>query len=114
MIYHITTDEQFQQALAEDVYSHPSLKAEGFIHCCTKDQLQGVATRFFSTSEELFILHLVESRLPKGVLKWEPASDAEGLFPHIYSPIDIMVIEDMSIHERLPDGTFDFLELPGK
>jgi uncharacterized protein (DUF952 family) len=113
MIFHITTEALFEKALLTDEYRHPSLQTEGFIHCSTKGQLQGVAQRFFQQVDELFILHLVEGRLPKGVLKWEGANDAEGLFPHIYGPIDVLVIEDVSLHARDENGLFDFTELPG-
>lgn len=106
MIYHITEQKLYERALQLGFYLHPSLKEEGFIHCCKEEQLPGVADRHFAKAKELLVLHIVERRIPKEKLKWE---EAEGeLYPHVYGKIPIEAVEDVSIMERDSDGHIDF------
>ena len=62
--------------------------ASGFIHCCTGEQLTGVVTRYFSGDKSaLLVLSLDLERLTHPI-KWEKATDSDGLFPHVYGHIN--------------------------
>lgn len=64
-----------------------SLDDEGFIHCSTRQQLVGVAERFYGDVGEVVILHVDPDRLGAEV-RVEPAVEGGGeLFPHVYGPI---------------------------
>lgn len=88
MIYHVTTKDDWQQALAAGAYTHPSLAAEGFIHNSRKEQVQGVLDRYYSGKADLLLLHIDEAKLTHE-LKYELASSVNELFPHIFGPINI-------------------------
>jgi uncharacterized protein (DUF952 family) len=115
MIYHISTEDLFHAALEKNAYEHPSLKTEGFIHCSTKQQLPDTLAKHFPDAQEVFLLHIVENRI-RNLIKWEeaPSRPQAGPFPHIYGKLPLEAIEDVSIQERLADGSWDFSRLPGK
>ena len=91
MIYHLTTAAEWKEAQENGIYVAPSLETEGFIHCSTEDQVPGVAKRFFAGKKGLVLLHIDERALD-AELKFEPASDASGEFPHIYGPINLEAV----------------------
>lgn len=111
MIFHLTDETQWADALARGAYRHPTLHSLGFIHLCTKSQLPKVVEQFFPEAEELMVLHVVEKRLGNN-LKWEAVPGEEQTFPHQYASIPLEAIEDLSIHLR-ENGGFDFHSLPG-
>ena len=88
MIYHITTKEDWQQALDAGTYTHPSLAAEGFIHNSKIEQVPGVLNRYYSGKTDLLLLHIDEAKLTSE-LKYELAPSVNEMFPHIFGPINI-------------------------
>lgn len=87
VIYHITTQPEWDAALKAGLYTAPSLQVEGFIHCCEKEQVDGVLDRYFKGKTGLVFLSIdtekLQSRL---VYEWSPAG--QDTFPHIYGPIN--------------------------
>ena len=67
-------------------YRAASLEAEGFIHCCTEEQLAGVLERYFEGRSDLVLLRLDPSHVG-GAWRWE------GGFPHLYAelPVDAVI-----------------------
>ena len=102
MIYHILTPNSWEQALDREVYEHPSLLAEGFIHCSTRAQVLATARLHFAQEQELVVLHIVERRV-KPILKFEPSRNGE-LFPHLYGKLEFAAIEDLSLLVRDDEG----------
>ena len=47
MIYHVTTKQEWENAIAKNVYEHDSLAKENFIHACSLQQLPGVLDRYY-------------------------------------------------------------------
>ena len=95
-ILHITTATEWHRAVEAEVLAPASLATEGFIHCCTRDQLTGVLDRFHPNRDGLVVLRLDVSQLDSE-LRWEAPSHPDGTpntsvetslrFPHIYGPI---------------------------
>jgi uncharacterized protein (DUF952 family) len=112
MIYHIADQNQWEKALNEGTYAHPTLKTQGVIHFSTKSQLPLVIENFFAEQDELLILHVVEKRLGRA-LQWDYVAEAGQRFPHLYQRLPIEAVEDLSIHLREADASFDLSELPG-
>ncbi|HUP13129.1 MAG TPA: DUF952 domain-containing protein, partial [Niastella sp.] len=56
VIYHITSQPQWEAALKIGSYTAPSLQTEGFIHCCRKEQTAGVIDRYFRGKSGLVFL----------------------------------------------------------
>lgn len=67
-------------------YKPQAFEQEGFIHCCTAEQLPGVLERYFAGKENLILLHIEEAKLTSP-LKYEQATNSE-LFPHVFGPIN--------------------------
>jgi ribosomal-protein-serine acetyltransferase len=112
MIYHITTQEAWQQAQSAGTYRHPSLDAEGFIHASTRDQILWVANRFYVGGSGLVILAIDPAKLT-AELRREPADskmpleqDDLGLFPHIYGELNADAVLKVFDFPPQADGTF--------
>jgi uncharacterized protein (DUF952 family) len=97
MIYHVTTQAAWQQALQQGFYEAPSLIDEGFIHLSTEAQVAGVLERYYQGQTNLLLLHIDESKL-LAELKYELAPSVNELFPHVYGNINLdAVVEAESI-----------------
>ncbi len=88
MIYHVTTATDWESALKQGFYTHPSLSKEGFIHNCSLEQLPGVIERYYADTTGLILLQIDESKLQAPV-KYEVASSVNEAFPHIFGPINL-------------------------
>lgn len=97
MIYHVVPVDDWNRQTSASFYAPPEFDKEGFIHCCTKDQLEGVLQRYYQDRTDLLLLHLDESQLEFAV-EYEAATNNE-LFPHLYGRINktaITSIEEIS------------------
>jgi uncharacterized protein (DUF952 family) len=91
MIYHVTTKENWDKAVAAGFYEAPSLHTEGFIHNSTAAQVQGVLERYYAGQTNLVLLHIEETKLT-AELKYELAPSVNEMFPHIFGVINIDAI----------------------
>ena len=96
VIYHVTTIADWKEAKKKGMYEHPSLIAEGFIHCSQKHQVDGVLERYFAAQTGLIKLVIDTDRLTsKFVFDWSPST--ADTFPHVYGPINTDAIIDTII-----------------
>jgi uncharacterized protein (DUF952 family) len=94
IIYHITTKQQWQDALAKGEYRSVSLADEGFIHCSEERQIAGVVDRYFKGKQDLVKL-VIETDELRSPLYFDWSSSIEDTFPHIYGPINIDAVKDV-------------------
>jgi uncharacterized protein (DUF952 family) len=88
VIYHVTTAGDWEAARQKGAYEHPSLRAEGFIHCSQENQVAGVLERYFAGQSSLVKLVIDTDRLTsRFVFDWSPST--KDTFPHIYGPINL-------------------------
>ena len=85
LIYHIVLPDVWA-AFHNDLYSHPSLEAEGFIHCSFADQLDAVIQRYYSGYDRVVVFEIDPDRLMSRVVN-EPSTNSE-IYPHIYGLIN--------------------------
>ena len=52
IIYHITTQKQWEQAKLSGVYSGDTLDSDGFIHCSTSHQVTKSANTIFADQKK--------------------------------------------------------------
>ena len=109
-IYHLTTADAWDRALALGEYRPPSLAAEGFIHASTLGQLAGSAGRFFEGHASLLVLEIDPARLDVPLI-WEPSSHAPDPFPHLYGPLAVGAVASIRRWSRDLDGRFDPADL---
>ena len=86
MIHHVAILSDWQSQESKSEFFPSDYFREGFIHCCTPSQLQGVLERYFKGKTDLVLLHLDESKL-KAELKYEESTNDEK-FPHLYGSIN--------------------------
>ena len=101
MIYHVTTQRNWDLAITQGYYSADSIALEGFIHCCKKDQLNGVIERYYQDVDQLFILEIEPSKVTSP-LKYELAPSVNEEFPHIYGTLNldaVVSIQDIIFSE---------------
>lgn len=87
-IYHITTKEEWDTAIANGFYEAASLQAEGFIHCSTEQQVEAVLQRYFAGKTDLVKLTIDTSKL-NAKLQYDFSPSVNELFPHIYGTINL-------------------------
>jgi uncharacterized protein (DUF952 family) len=95
IIYHITTQQEWQQALIQGWYAAPSLATEGFIHCALEHQVEGVLQRYFQNKTGLLKLRIDPSLL-KSNLQFDLSSALNESFPHIYGKLNCEAVVDIS------------------
>lgn len=86
MIHHITTALDWNAQQHAHEFMPEDYHREGFIHCCTPAQLNGVVDRYFKGKTGLVLLHLDEVKL-NAALKFEVSTNEEK-FPHLYGAIN--------------------------
>lgn len=94
VIYHVTSAADWNEAKQNGFYEHPSLTAEGFIHCSQEHQVAGVLERYFAGQNDLIKLVIDTDKLTsKFVFDW--SSSTADTFPHVYGPINIDAVMDV-------------------
>ena len=91
VLFHITSQDLVDDALALGFYHCPSLAEEGFIHCCQLEQLSGVIDRYYADDPDLCLL-VIERDLLSAPVKFENTVGGDELFPHVYGPINITAV----------------------
>ncbi|HEY7186753.1 MAG TPA: DUF952 domain-containing protein [Vicinamibacterales bacterium] len=95
MILHITTPDAWADAIATGAYTADSLETEGFIHCSEERQVAWVLQKHFSGRTGLLLLHIDPTRLGAEV-KYENLEGGTELFPHVYGPIPVSAVVEVS------------------
>ena len=95
MIYHLTDPTTWAASLAAGEHTGSTrgvtLAEEGYIHCSTASQWQGVRERFYVDAGELLLLHVDEALVPSPIV-YEQIGGAPEAFPHIYGPIPVSAV----------------------
>jgi ribosomal-protein-serine acetyltransferase len=112
MIYHITTENEWNLAQRTDEYRAVSLAAQGFIHMSDLQQVTKVANAVYAAQSDLVLLCIDPKRLRMPV-KYEPpdtnipAAHYEGeLFPHLYGALNTDAVISAMDFPPAMDGTF--------
>lgn len=102
VIYHITTEEEWNSALQSGAYEARSLNEEGFIHCSEAYQVEGVLQRYFEGQTRLVKLVIDTDKLTSQYIQ-EWSSGSQDTFPHIYGPINlaaVLMVEPMTSSQK--------------
>jgi uncharacterized protein (DUF952 family) len=95
VILHIATPEAWVDAIATGAYTADSLATEGFIHCSEERQLAWVVQKHFPGRTGLLLLRIDPARL-EAELRYENLEGGSELFPHVYGPIPVSAIVDVT------------------
>ncbi|MEA4909813.1 MAG: DUF952 domain-containing protein [Chloroflexi bacterium] len=88
VLLHITPLTDWQNAQKTGLYQADSLNTEGFIHCSTQEQIDGVAERFYRGRSGLVVLVIDQQRV-EAEIRFENLEGGSQLFPHIYGPLNL-------------------------
>jgi len=86
VIFHLTTQQEWEEQIENPDFEALSLKIEGFIHASLPTQKQGVLERYFVGQSNILCLE-INPLLLTAELKLEQATNKE-FFPHIYGKIN--------------------------
>ncbi len=112
-LLHICTREEWENARAAGEYRADSLAEAGFIHLSAPYQAHLPANRLFAGRTDLVLLHLDPANLDAPV-KWEPGvpTDPSSMrFPHLYGPLPLAAVTEVTEFRPGPDGSFAPLEV---
>lgn len=103
-ILHLISAEDWGEARRLGAVAPASLAEEGFVHCCTAEQLLGVIERYYADRTDMLVLTVDPDALGDVELKWEapahpdgsPNTEAEEAqrYPHVYGPIPVAAVVD--------------------
>src|SRR5215831_17626909 len=105
MIYRITDTSDWAAAQASGYFASADLATEGFIHCCTAQQIAAVANRYYQGQQGLLLLEIDEARIYVP-LKWEDSTNAGQSFPHVYGRIPLGAVTRCLTLQPGVDGRF--------
>lgn len=91
-----------------------SLAEVGFVHLSAPHQVHLPANRLYAGRTDLVLLHIDPSRLA-APLRWEPGvpTDPESmLFPHLYGPLPVDAVVEVTTYTPGADGRFPPLVSP--
>lgn len=102
-IYHMAAREDWERSKEGGVYEVPSLKEEGFIHCCMEEQVARVLERFYKDAAETVVLRIDSRKLTSQlVYEWSPSMEAT--YPHVYGPINTDAVTEVSSADAFATG----------
>ena len=101
-ILHMTTADDWVRAQPKGEYVIDSLETEGFIHCSLPRQVAGVANALYGSRTDLILLH-INADLVAPDIRYEGDPEA---FPHIYGPLNLDAVVNVTPYPPGPDGNF--------
>ena len=104
-IYHLTTAPAWDEAQAAGAYRAASLASEGFLHASTAGQVEGSANRYFAGHPTILVLTVDLGRVAVPV-RWERSPHADDPFPHLYGPLNLDAVVDVTTWARSADDSF--------
>ncbi len=106
----ISSKKFWEQAQQAGEYNQSTLTSTleevGFIHCSFPNQTMEIANRRYAHIIDALLL-FVDTAKVKPVIKYESAlSGREGVFPHVYGPLNVDAVYATAPLERDSDGVF--------
>ena len=104
LIYHIATQNEWDDHASAATYAPLAHEKDGFIHCCDLHQLEPVANQYFPGRDDLVVLELVPTKLEPET-RFEQSGEEK--FPHVYGPINKDAINRVTRVRCNANGLFD-------
>lgn len=112
-LYHIAKKQDWVNAQKVGIYAvgslHRNFEEDGFIHLSYAYQANVVADMIYHDTPELVLLVIDPAKLTAKVVD-ERADPSQGLFPHLYGPLNVDAVIDVRQYEPSDDGRFPVVE----
>lgn len=100
-IYHVADRGHWADAQATGVYRRSTrdlaFEDEGYMHCANPEQVPGVLARYYQGIEDLLLLTIdADADAVAAVLRDENTSGGTELFPHLYEPLPVSAVIEVS------------------
>lgn len=107
MLYHLALRSDWERARQAGEYRTSTLGADlaevGFVHCSFADQVTVVAEAYYAGVAEPLVLLVIDPQRLDVPVRVEPVPGGQR-FPHVYGPIPVTAVTDVSELHRGPDG----------
>lgn len=90
-VYHFADPADWMRAQAEGVYAPDALRRDGFLHCATQAQLDGVVERH-QRGRGARVLLTLEAAALGDALRYDWSERSGDHFPHVYGPIPLSAV----------------------
>jgi uncharacterized protein (DUF952 family) len=105
-VYKLLPAAEWAAAQAAGVFTGSGIDlADGYIHLSAADQAQETARLHFAGRAGLVLLH-IQAEVLGEALKWE-ASRGGALFPHLYGPLRVDQVSEVTLAPVGVDGAPD-------
>lgn len=109
-VYKLLPAAEWAQAQAAGAFTGSGIDiADGYIHLSAADQAQETARLHFAGRAGLVLLH-IDADVLGGALRWEP-SRGGSLFPHLYGPLRVDQVAEVTPAPLSPGGFPDLGQL---
>ena len=108
VLVHLCGSGEWSGALDRGEIRPDSSGGSDYIHLSTPEQVHLPANRLYRGRDDLVLLHIDPTLLDSPV-RWEPgvATAPESmLFPHLYGPLPVRAVINVTAYPPGPDGTF--------
>ncbi|RRR47701.1 DUF952 domain-containing protein [Mycolicibacter terrae] len=108
VLVHLCGAAEWAGAQASGALCPESLDTVGFVHLSTPQQVHLPANRLYRGRTDLVLLQVDPAKVGAPV-RWEPGvpGDPEAmLFPHLYGPLPVGAVIDVTEYRPGPDGVF--------
>ena len=105
-IFHLTPAAAWADAQRAGTYTADTLATEGFIHCSLARQVVWVANARFRGRQGFVLLRIDPDKL-QAPLRYENLEGGADLFPHIYGPLNLDAVVEVTPFEPDASGSFD-------
>lgn len=103
-IYHITTRNEWTEALKNGSYIPKGYASEGFIHFSFLDQVTATAGRYYAGVQDLIVLKVNTGKL-NSEIRTEQAPNG-GWYPHLYGTLNLDAVEKVLTLQADKEGNF--------
>ena len=102
--FHLVAGEYFRDCDSRAPYVPADFEREGFIHCTDgAENVADVANRYYRNDRRMYVALVIDKRRVTSPIRYE---DDDGIYPHIYGPLNRDAIVTILPVLRGRDGSF--------
>lgn len=106
ILFHIVAEKEWQNFSQSESYEGKTLKTDGFLHCCSFDQILHVANNNLKNIGEQLLIICLNTEYLSSELKWVENPNNKMIFPHLYGPINSEAVINTIKFEKDESGNF--------